>query len=543
MKRSPLISRFYFRLLVPTVLINMVSSVGAFFDTILVGHFLGETALVAITFNSPLFMVINTVAALISIGCMNEAGRLAGTGDASAISRYFTLALRVLLAVGVVLSAAGLLLIDPLVRLLGASGALFSPTKAYAIYIVGGTVVFLVNVLLGFFVRMDGNPNLAMTAILLSIGINIALDVVFIVPCHMGPDGAALALVVSQVVSILIMCGHFLKKQHTLSLVRSVHWHDLAGVCKSGVGTASTFVYRAVALTLLNNMIFRLTGQTGMEAYVVVYNVSLIAMTFFEGVSQTVQPFVSAYHGEKNAGCKRISLRLGLLSGLCLCAAVILPLEIFPGAMCALFGMTGPEILMHAGTAVRVYAPAIVLMTVNVMMGYYYQAVGREKLTLLIVPLRELVLLIGGILLCEKAFGLDGMWLGYSLCEGLTLCVWALTARRIGHGDLLLLREDSGGFLAEESTPEALRQRLADSPLTPAERDRVGAVLDESAAVLAKNKTTQLFARREGTQTVAYLSGDAAAPQASALPDTAAQPCDLLGIHRTVLRITMREEA
>jgi len=146
-------------------------------------------------------------------------------------------------------------------------------------------------------------------------------------------------------------------------------------------------------------------------------------------------------------------------------------------------------------------------------------------------------------MVCEKAFGLDGMWLGYSLCEGLTLCVWALTARRIGHGDLLLLREDSGGFLAEESTPEALRQRLADSPLTPAERDRVGAVLDESAAVLAKNKTTQLFARREGTQTVAYLSGDAAAPQASALPDTAAQPCDLLGIHRTVLRITMREEA
>ena len=533
MNESRLISHSYSRLLVPTMLINMVSSVGSFFDTIIVGYFLGEESLVAVTFNSPLFMIINTIAALISIGCMNEVGRLVGMGDAEAENRYFTLGFRVLVIAGAVMAAAGLLLADPLVRLLGASGALVEPTKAYAVFIIGGSVVFMLNAFLGFFIRMDGNPNLAMAAILTSIVLSIGLDALFIGPMKMGIGGSSLALLISQIVSILIMCTHFLSRGHTLSLVKDVKWGSLGSICRSGIGTSATFIYRAVALLLLNNIIYSQASITGMEAYVVVYNVSLLAMTIFEGISQTVQPFISTYHGEKNLACKKITLHLGLVTALVLCAVSIAYLELFPDTLSTIFGITDAQGILHARFAVRAYAPAIFFMTLNVMMGYYFQAVSREKLTMLIVPLRELVLLITSVILLGKLFGLDIMWFGYLLCEAGTLAIWYLIARKLGKGDFLLLGREVGIFLAEEPSPAAMLAKVENANLPESSAAPVRELLADEK--LKANKYLQVFIRSEENGFTAFLSGDTYTPKTDSLPEIPVQSCDLVGVHRTMI--------
>lgn len=531
MTESRLLRHFYSRLLVPTILINMVSSVGSFFDAVIVGNLLGEEGLVAVTYSSPIFMIINTAAALISIGCMNEVGRLVGMGDAEAENRLFTLGFRTLVITGAAMAAAGILMIDPLVAMLGASGSLTEPTKAYVIIIIAGSVVFMLNAFLGFFIRMDGNPNLAMTAILISIGLSIGLDILFIGPCRMGIGGSALALLLSQVVSILIMCLHFIGKKHTLSLVRHVKWSGLGAVCRSGIGTSATFIYRAIALLLINNIISIQAGQTGMEVYTVVYNVSLVAMTIFEGISQTVQPFISTYHGEKNSTCKKITLRLGLVTALILCAVSIILLEIFPDSLSTVFGLTNPLSIQHARFAVRAYAPAIFFMTLNVMMSYYFQAVEHEKITMVIVALRELILLIGFIFLLGKLFGLDIMWFGYLLGEVSTLGIWALIAKKTGKGDVLLLGPPNEIFLREEESPDILLEKMKEGNLPENAAAPVQNMLADPK--LSGNRRLQLFIRSDQAGYVAFISGDAYVPDR--LPGTAVQACNLVGMHRTMI--------
>ena len=538
MNKSKLMSRFYVRLLVPTILINMVSSVGALCDTIIVGNILGGEALVSITFNSPLFMLINTVGALFAMGSMNEVGRLVGNGDAKASARYFTLAINCLTVIGLAMTALLLIFIEPFARLLGASGTLIEPTVAYARYIVIGIPIMLLNVLFGFFVRLDGNPNLAMAGILTSIVLNIVLDVVFIVPCRMGVGGAALALIVSQVVSIAIMCMHFLKKNNTLRYEGWVSLKLLKGVFKGGLGTASTFIYRAIALSLLNNIIFSLAGQTGMEVYVVVFNVSLIAMTLFEGVSQTVQPFISAYYGEKNPFCQRIALKTGTLSALILDAVAIILLEGFAGSLAGVFGITSNEAVLYACGAVRIYAPAILLTTINVMMGYYYQAIGHEKITMLIVFLRELVLLIASIMVCALLFGLQGMWFGYLLCEAITMLVYMLIAlkRGRGKGGLLFLQPCPTPYmLIEDGSLDGLTEKTDAAQIPSEVKNKLKELFSQNREPLEQNSRTQVFVRPEDQGYTAYVSGDKnALNQGTNVPETSTKSCDLVGIKRSV---------
>lgn len=94
---------------------------------------------------------------------------------------------------GGLLALAGLLWAVPLARLLGAEGAILPMCSVYLRTVLLFAPCFLLNHILTAFVRNDGNPKLAMAAMLLGSLSNIVLDYVFLYPMDMGIFGAALA--------------------------------------------------------------------------------------------------------------------------------------------------------------------------------------------------------------------------------------------------------------------------------------------------------------------------------------------------------------
>lgn len=445
-----LVSKIFFRMLVPTILTNLLSAVGAFSDTVIVGNIMGEAALSAVTFSSPVFMLINTIAIIFAVGGATAMNIDMGRGDRDSVNKIFTTAISTVTLLGILLGIICVVFIDGIIKILGANTETYQYVKEYAVVILGGFPVVLYNTCIAFYVRSDGRARLSMSGMLVAILANIVLDLV-LVPI-IGIAGAAWALVIAQGLSAGIISTHFLSEKNTLSFVpKGIFPGQVLRVLKSGASTSLTFICQFLVILLFNHLIVSISGTKGMVVYTVIYNISVVALAIFEGMSQTIQPMVSVYYGEKNNCSMRRTMRVAYKTAAVICGTVILLLEVFPQPFARLFGVTDPAILEDAVMATRIYAPAVLLMTCNVLMSYFYQSTEKRFFSAMIVLSRCLVALLACALLFTAFWGLNGVWSGYLAAEILTLLLWlsvsALQARKKGLSRFLLLKEQGPVFV------------------------------------------------------------------------------------------------
>ena len=445
-----LVRKNFFRMLVPTILTNLLSAVGAFSDTVIVGNIMGEAALSAVTFTSPVFMFINTIAIIFAVGGATAMNIDMGRGDRDSVNKIFTTAISTVTLLGFLLGIVCVIFIDGIVKILGANAETYQYVKEYAVVILGGFPVVLYNTCIAFYVRSDGRARLSMFGMLIAILANIVLDLV-LVPI-IGIAGAAWALVIAQGLSAVIISMHFFSEKNTLSFVpKGISPGQVLRVLKSGASTSLTFSCQFFVILIFNNLIVSISGTEGMVIYTVIYNISVVALAIFEGMSQTIQPMVSVYHGEKNSSLMRQTMCIAYKTAAVICGTVILLLEFFPQPFARLFGVTDPAILEGAVVATRIYAPAILLMTYNVLMSYFYQSTEKRLLSAMIVLCRCLVALLACALLFTVFWGLNGVWLGYLTAEILTLLLWlsmsALQAGKKGLSRFLLLKKQGPVFI------------------------------------------------------------------------------------------------
>ncbi|GKX31441.1 hypothetical protein SH1V18_39210 [Vallitalea longa] len=520
MKNDVLISKAYYKLLIPTMLTNLVSSVGSFADTIILGNMIGENALVAMTFNAPLFTIINTIAAIFAVGGTTLMGHYLGSGKKESSCKVFSLVISYVVFIGLLMTCLGLFFIDDIMYALGSRGEVFNYTKAYGIIIIAGILVFLINVIFAFFIRMDGKPKLAMAGMLTSIALNIILDLLFVGPLGMGVAGASLALVLSQVVSIIIMSTHFFTASNTLKFKFYLSVKDLIKIFKTGIGTSTTFIYQSIALFVLNNVIFRLSGTIGMATYTVIYNVSLLSLTLFEGISQTIQPLVSFSYGEQNSTDILIIIKKGLKTGIIFSFIVIAFLEIFPQALIVLFGIKDSSIITSSIYAIRIYAIGIVLMTINVIMSYYYQSTGKEKFAAIIVLSRNLVSLFIGVLLFGLLFELNGIWFGFVFAEILTFIMWIAIANYyrnkkacksiflIDATSELNLSVEMNNTNYNKDTKNIIKKYILGENLSTNLTNYIFSIIDVSIRQLSRNNTLKIFINNKSDDLTVVISND-----------------------------------
>lgn len=178
--------------------LNMLGALGLsgyiMADTFFVANRLGADGLAALNLAIPIFGLINGLGILLGIGGATRYSICRYQGDADRANRTFTLALLTGLGLGIILTLLGAFCARPVALLLGANTDTLPLCTVYLRTVLLFSPCFLLNHIMVCFVRNDGNPKLAMTAMLTGSLANIALDYLFLYPLDMGIFGAALAL-------------------------------------------------------------------------------------------------------------------------------------------------------------------------------------------------------------------------------------------------------------------------------------------------------------------------------------------------------------
>jgi len=308
--------------------------------------------------------------------------------------------------------------------LLGAGNELvFDKVKTYVQIILLGAPIFILNIAGAFFVRNDGRPTLSMVGMISGMGIDIILNLVFVGFMSMGVAGAAISTVIGQGVGLIIVGSHFLSKKNTLKF-RFAFDSSVCRIIKNGFGSALSFVYQFVTIIVMNHYVVQISGPEGIVIYTVVFNLCTVSLAVFEGLSQTTQPMISLYFGEKSNKKIKDSVKLSVLSAVIICGSVMAILEAFPAIVPHMFGISESGLIQQSALAVRIYTTSMFIMTLNVIIGNYLQSIEFGQITSVLVSLRCCVLLLVCVFILGRIFGLGGIWAAYTVAEILTFIVF-----------------------------------------------------------------------------------------------------------------------
>ncbi|HOR85926.1 MAG TPA: MATE family efflux transporter [Bacillota bacterium] len=203
MTQTP-VSRLICSLAIPTITSMMITSVYNMADTYFVSR-IGTSASGAVGVAFSLMAIIQAIGFTFGIGSGNFISRLLGQEDREYASKVAATGFFTSLFLGTILAVLGLLLLDPLVHFLGATDTIAPYARDYIKYILIGMPYMAASFVLNNILRFQGSAFYAMIGIGAGGILNIVLDPIFIFGLDMGIGGAALATIISQLVSFCIL--------------------------------------------------------------------------------------------------------------------------------------------------------------------------------------------------------------------------------------------------------------------------------------------------------------------------------------------------
>lgn len=396
-------------------------------DTFFVANGMGQDGLTALNVVIPVYNVVNGMGLMLGMGGATLYAISHGEKRSEKSNQIFTSTLVIGLIVGILLTVLGFLFMDPLMALLGATGKIVPLAKEYFSIILFFALFFIVNNIVVCFVRNDGNPNLAMTGMLVGSLANIVLDYLFIFPLQMGMRGAALATATSPLISLLILTLHKRSPRRNLRFA-SFKWKttDFSSILSIGFPSFITEFSSGLVIFMFNIIILDLVGNIGVAAYGIIANISLVCVGIFTGIGQGIQPIASVHFGAKNY--KHV-LRL-MVYGF---STALLFGIFFYGAGLAYSdniiqwfnGENDPLLASITKEGIKLYFTAFLFMGINIVTIAFFSAVAKPRQSFILSLLRGLILIVPILFLLASFFDLTGVWLTMPVTEGLTLVLTA----------------------------------------------------------------------------------------------------------------------
>ncbi len=411
MTQTP-IPRLIGRLALPTITAMLISAIYNMADTYFVSQ-IGTSASAAVGVIFSLMSVIQAVGFTFGIGSSVQVSRLLGEKRRQEASESVATAFVMSLVFGALLAVAGLCFLDELVLLLGATESIAPYARDYARYILIGAPYMAANFVLNTSLRGQGSAFYGMIGIMSGGILNMFLDPLMIFGMGMGISGAALATIISQFVSFLILLYFNLGRQGTLPLKMNNLRLSFKLLAEIVVGGAPSLFRQGLASVAMVFMIrcCKPFGDPAIAAISIVTRLMMFVISAMIGFGQGFQPVCGFNYGAKRFDrvkesfwfCVKVSLLL-------LVSAGTLMFLLAPQAIAA-FRRDDLEVIAIGTTALRLQCLALPLQSFFIMCNMYLQCTGQSKPAMLLASARQGIFFLPGTLLLPALFGLLGVQL------------------------------------------------------------------------------------------------------------------------------------
>ena len=408
-----------FRFILPTVAMNVFSSVYGIVDGYFVSNFAGKSAFSGINIIMPFIMIIGSIGFVFGTGGSALVGKTLGEGKKEKASELFSMFVAVTALVGVILSVTGFIIMEKVAYLCGARGEMLSCAARYGrISMVSLTCFMLQMEFQCFFITAE-KPRFGFWMTFASGMTNIVLDYLLVGVMGLGLDGAAWATVSSEFVGGLVPVLYFIIRRDGTIYLRGFVF-DLKSLMRGMYNGMSEFIGSITSsfVSMLYNLrLIKYAGENGVAAYGVMMYVEMIFMAAFFGYCMGTAPIVSYCYGSgntdelKNIYHKSVTVIVITSVAMCIASLVLAPVmsEIYVGYDRELYEMTLRGFY---------YFSFVYLFSgIGCFGSSFFTALNNGTVSALISVMRTVVFQIAAVLLMPLMFGLNGIWLSLPASE------------------------------------------------------------------------------------------------------------------------------
>lgn len=416
-----IIRKLFQRTMITMLIAELSGGATAIIDGILVGRYLGATALAVSGLGSPYYSVASIVSGILMVGSTNMCTKAIGKGDREGLNGTFSLTIALGAALACLLALCGVIMPQQFALLFGAKGAteeVFTQTAAYLRGLFLGAPAFIMYVILTPILQLDGDTVRPKLASLVCALTDVVGDLLNIFVFHGGIFGMALASSLSHYTAFLIVTSHFLKKG---SLFRfsfgSIRAGMVSPLLKDGLPRATCMLSRGLLPILLNTLLLRLAGDAAVTALSSMINSSFIVGALGWGIGGAVLIMGGMMVGEQDVNGLKLVMKTALTDILIGVSALAAAVFFAAPLIASLFVPEAGAAQSMSIAFIRSYAICLPFLAFNVSMANYMQDVSRTFDANVVNICIEVVFTAATAYLLSTFFGVSGVWIAYAAAQ------------------------------------------------------------------------------------------------------------------------------
>jgi multidrug efflux pump len=409
-------------------------------DTFFIAQTRNDILVAAVSLATPVFLIFMAVGTVFGIGGTSVISRSLGQGRTEHAKKVCSFCMWGCVTVGVVISAAFLLLMEQILELIGASADTWGPARTYLTIVALGGPFVLISSCFSNILRAEGQPNKAMMGQILGNLLNVLLDPVMILGFRWGIAGAAIATVAGNLAGAGYYLLHFLRGRSTLSIhIRDLSFRDGIGAGVLAIGIPASLGSLLMSLSqIIINARMAGYGDMALAGMGVAMKVTMMTGMVCIGFGQGVQPLLGYCVGAGLWERFKKIMGFSILFSLGLSAAMTGLCYLLRGPIIRVF-LTEPASFDFALTFTNI------LLTTSFLFGVFYvlanalQAMGAAAQALVINLSRQGLIYIPALYILQALLGATGLAWAQPVADLLSTVLVAMlyfwTSRRMMAGE------------------------------------------------------------------------------------------------------------
>ena len=410
------------------IIMMIFTSIYTIVDGFFVSNYAGKTAFTALNLIYPYLQMLGCLGFMIGTGGSALVAMTLGAGDEKRANRLFSMLAVATAVLGVLFSAFGLALLEPVAVLLGATPELLPSCLLYGRILLTFQTAFMLQYLFQSFFIAAEKPKLGLFFTVAAGATNMVLDFVLVGVAGLGLAGAAAATVISQMVGGIGPMFYFFNRKNSslLHFVRPKFSAKALGkACANGSSELMTNLSASLVSALYNLQLMKLIGADGVAAYGVLMYVGFIFAAVFIGYAQGCAPIISYHYGAENhdelKNLFRKSITMLAIAGV----AMFTSAQLMATPLAKMFVGYDTGLMELTEHALKLYAFSFPLCGFNIFSSAFFTALNNGAISAAISFLRTLVFQVFAVLVLPMVLDIDGIWYALVFAEAAALLVSA----------------------------------------------------------------------------------------------------------------------
>lgn len=431
---SEKISKLLLKFAIPSVISMVVNALYNIVDQIFIGQGVGYLGNAATNVAFPLVTISMAIALMTGNGAAALYSLKLGAKEEESAAKTIGNAVSVMIISGIGILCLGLIFFKPLLYVFGATEAVMPYAIDYTRIIIIGLPFVIISTGLNAIIRADGSPKYSMYSMLVGAIINIILDPIFIFGFGMGVQGAAIATIIGQFVS-LVFSLRYIRLFRNVTISRELLKLDkkiVKTILSFGASSFATQMAITLVQITLNNTIRYYGGLSiygsdiPLSVMGIVMKVNMIVTSIILGIGIGSQPILGYNYGAKRYDRVRKTYMTSVLAASVFSVAGLLILQIFTQSVVNLFGSESALYNEFAIKSFKIFVSGMFLVGFQIVSSIYFQAVGKPLKSAFLSLSRQAFLLAPLVVIMPIMFGIEGILYAGPLADIVSAAITAV---------------------------------------------------------------------------------------------------------------------